>query len=142
MEVKTKIILILFILSIFLAWIALAPDFLIHNSDIRNIEMHSEFCKEYYSFECIENCEDGFNSRCYFDSNLYSDSDFDSGPMGFSEEEKDKCFGIYVSAVCGNCENQYYLHGEKVSCGEFFESYQNENMECSNCIKTIDKGCC
>lgn len=111
------------------------------NLSVKNIYISpsvKEKCQEILNVRCGGECLDGWSQTCFYDSNKYNDSDF---KLRSTIEPKDSCFAFFSNAFCGDCSKTFELKEEntfnKVGCEEFYQSIENKNKECNNCIKKI-----
>lgn len=104
-----------------------------------------DLCEKERNLGCDPDCVDGFLEEGYFDSRKYSKEDLSSG-WTLSERAREACFAIHASSVCGKCFSRFQLKvdGEfkEVSCEEFFQTIEDENQSCNDCVEKIWSGCC
>jgi len=85
---------------------------------------------------CHGACFDGWSNSCYFDS-----SSSTPDPKLALDSQKEKCFAYYENSVCAPCKNNHLLNKDgvfkKVSCEEFYQQINTNNVTCDGCLKYI-----
>ena len=94
-----------------------------------------------------ELCMDGFGDVCYFDNTQYDKEVLQESitDMSLPQEIKDICFANNQYSVC-TCDNEFALKIDdeltEVSCEEYYQAIEDKNLECNNCLETVEAGCC
>lgn len=87
---------------------------------------------------CNGDCFDGWSSTCFYDKSKNKESDF---KLGFKVEPKNLCYAVFSNSICGECIKKFELKKEsefkEVSCEEFYQSIEDKNKECDNCLTDI-----
>ena len=106
-----------------------------------------EKCNQIKSCTPDELCMDGFGDVCYFDNTQYDKEVLQESitDMSLPQEIKDICFANNQYSVC-TCDNEFALKIDdeltEVSCEEYYQAIEDKNLECNNCLETVEAGCC
>lgn len=142
---RKKIVLTVIVI-LFLVFLIFAYYFNAEQSPARNLKRVDNIpisqsikdkCKAIKA-NCNGDCLDGWSSTCFYDSTKNKESDFKSG---FTVEPKNLCYAVFSDSVCGTCRKKFELKNEsefkEVDCEVFYQSIEDENEACNNCLTDI-----